>query len=173
MQLQKGPIGLLGAFALKVLGRNPPQFGDSVTPTVEVMDQYLASGELDVQTTGNFDVAGTSNNAQLVVPTGKVWRVLCAGITVTTNAADIVDGYKVGIAVLPPAGSGSVVPLAYQYTPPAPAGATLNGMRFGYYFPRPLFLPSGWGILYQCDTDRAITTQVRPNGFLLRHQFDA
>jgi hypothetical protein len=173
MQLQKGPVGLLGALALKVLGRNPPQFGDAVVPTVEVLDQYLAQGELDVQATGNVDVVGTTNNAQILVPSGKCWRVLCVGFNVTTNAADIVDGYKVGFAILPPAGVGNLVPTAYKDVPPAPAGATLNGTRFGYYFPRPLFLPPAWGILFQIDTDRAITTQVRMQGFLLRQQFDA
>lgn len=173
MQLQKGPVGLLGALALKVLGRNPPQFGDAVVPTVEVLDQYLAQGELDTQTTGNIDVVGTSNNGALTVPSGKCWRVLCVGFNVTTNAADIVDGYRVGFAIQPPAGAASLVPTAYQNVPPAPAGATANGTRFGYYFPRPLFLPPAWGILFQIDTDRAITTQVRMNGFLLRQQFDA
>jgi hypothetical protein len=145
--LQKAPRGLLAAFGLKVLGKNPDVFADSVMGVADVYDQYLSESEL--KTTGaiaTLIAATTSISSTLLVPQGKCWRVLCDGIGFSINAADVALQFACTYAVIQP---GVVSPA--QYKSEVAIGTTL-GRSSGHYFPRPLFLPSGWGLNIQLSS---------------------
>lgn len=174
MQLQKAAQGLLGWFNLKTTGRNPPTFGDTVTPVVDIGDSYLVQGELDIsQATAIATGATTSGNSTLTVPNGKFWRVLAVALQVTPNGADIGIAQDVSVRVLPPAGAGTPCVIASAVFPVAAAGAGLNSHLWGLYLPRPLLLPSGWALLYQINLDRAASINVAGSCFALRQQIDA
>lgn len=141
MQLQKGPIGLLGAFALKVLGRNPTQFGDTITPTIDVFDHYLSSGELQrVGQTITIGIGALTANADQTVPNGKVWRVLGIGAAFVINAADAGLAFASHFSVKSPGG----VTLTQIFSANSVGSST--GRTVGFYAGRPLTLPGGWAI---------------------------
>lgn len=142
MKLQTAPIGLLGAYGLKNNGANPPEFGDAVTPTVEVSDHYLATqGLVRASATFNLAIAGLNNSVNVSVTAQKAWRVLAAGISATINVADAALQFDYALFVNQPG-----------LTPPVPfatgqmVGSTLN-KNGAVYLGRPLFLPAGWAIV--------------------------
>lgn len=145
MQLQKSPIGLLGAFALKVLGRNPQAFGDTITPTVDVYDQYLAQGELKISTLSSNVNLATFNARSFTVPAGKAWRLIGLGGNYTPNAADVAVLGKLSGAITSP----DSAPLAF-ITGSSGGGLAVAvgaaGVNFGQAFRPPIFLPSGWSV---------------------------
>src|SRR5262245_52030444 len=104
--LQKGPLGLLGAFALKVLGQNPTAFGDTVVPVADVYDQYLATSELVmVRLQPTIAIGASSATATFPVPPGKVWRLIAASIGSTLNAADAAFTSQAQVALQSPNGA--------------------------------------------------------------------
>lgn len=142
MQLQKSPVGLLGAFALKVLGRNPPQFGEAVQPVVDVYDQYLSQGELRGMVQSGATIVGNPVVQQtLSVPRGKCWRVIGAGGFVSVNVADVALIYQGTIAIGDPTGSAEIPVFTYNLPQ-----LGVNGRNFGCTFRPPLFIPSGWNV---------------------------
>jgi hypothetical protein len=151
VQLQKGPLALLGAFALKVGGRNPPAFGDTITPTIDVYDQYIATSELQVKNVVLATALSTFNQALMPVPAGKAWRVLAASFFGSLNAADVALLTGIAIGALAPGGASSCnLASAFQE-----AGATPRSLAFTLR--PPLFLPSGWQLAFAMFTNTAIT----------------
>lgn len=169
MQLQKGPIGLLGAFALKVLGRNPPAFGDSVVPIVDVYDQYLNQGEQQVKSSAvALNIGVPFLNVTFTVPTSKCWRVLGAGGFVSLNAADAALIAQVGIGILSPADPLNSALVFAQYPPQLGA----NGRTIGTSFRPPLFLTAGWQVSFGFTFSGNITAAGSATGTLLVQEFD-
>jgi putative lipoic acid-binding regulatory protein len=153
MQLQKSPIGLLGAFALKVLGRNPQQFGDQVVPVVDVYDQYLAIGELQILTGSGLATAlAAFNSVSFTVPNGKAWRLKAASLIGSLNAADAAVVSVQTIALQSPNSAPFSVRLATRQDP-ANAGVRHVAWQSG----TPIFLPSGWKVTFELWTVTAIT----------------
>jgi hypothetical protein len=144
MDLQKGPLGILGWFSLKVTGRNPPGFGDSVVPVVEVGDNYLATSELQLQiATTNLSLA-TFNGTTFTVPNGKCWRLIAASWAVGLNAADVaLRSFCDNVIVAQNDQAGGILPRA--------VGATWRP---------PIFVPSGWTVAVTMITSGAITVAV-------------
>jgi hypothetical protein len=151
MQLQKGPIALLGAFALKVLGRNPTAFGDSITPVVDVYDQYLAAGELQVSNQVLATALAAFNSSTFTVPNGKAWRVKGASLLGSLNAADAAFVSMQTVNIQSPNSSPNGCRIAAAQFP-----ATAGPRAVGYVGP-PIFLPSGWKIVLELWTSAAIT----------------
>jgi len=167
VQLQKGPLGLLGAFALKVGGQNPTGFGDSVVPVAEVMDHYLATSELNSVVVNGLGGLVASVTRAFVVPAGKVWRVIGAGMQVGLNAADVALKSNITIGISSPNGGlpGTIVL----------GGTDQGGAVFrssGIVFRPPLFLPSGWSVQETFLTSAAMTVSVQVFGTLLYQEFD-
>lgn len=156
MQLQKGPLGILGAFALKVLGRNPSQFGDSVTPIVDVYDQYLATSELISNVVGgNLNLAAT-NTRTFTVPAGKAWRLMGCGIDMGFNGADIALKSIITVEVSSP---NSGLPGTVLYSSGTDVGGAV-ARTGGVAFRPPIFLPSGWSINLKFSCSAAPTVAV-------------
>lgn len=153
MQLQKGPLGILGWFALKVTGRNPPAFGDAVVPVVEVGDNYLATSELQMQTSLIPSTLTVSQTILFTVPAGKCWRLIGAGGYLTLNVADA--GFVVvgSVGVRSP---NSAPNDGYVFT--QTTGQTAGNARvFGAAFRPPIFLPSGWSVAISTVRSAAVT----------------
>lgn len=168
--LQKAPSGILGAFLLKVLGKNPNQFGDVVTPTVEVFDHYLLQQELKNDNGVGAGTITLTAGAQVVrgfatVPNGKVWRVLASGVFCTVAAADVALGFNVGLYVRMP--GGAVTPFFTGQTNGAATSRTA-----GFYFPRPLTLPAGWAIAVDVFAPTAASQNMATTLQLTYHEFD-
>src|SRR5262245_56671279 len=168
MMLQKSPLGFLGAFALKVLGKNPDVMSDAVVPTADIYDQYLLTQELTRQgATVTLLAAATSIAGNLTVPAGKMWRVLAVGAAMTINAADAALLFDVAVAVLPPG-----APAPAQFVSFRPAGTTV-GRSNGLYLARPLVLPSGWSLNYTVTTSAAAPANNVPTSVnALVHEID-
>jgi hypothetical protein len=155
MDLQKGPLGILGWFSLKVTGRNPPGFGDSVVPVVEVGDNYLATSELQLQiATTNLSLA-TFNGTTFTVPNGKCWRLIAASWAVGLNAADVAlrSFCEIGI------GSPNSAPNNVIVAQNDQAGGILP-RAVGATWRPPIFVPSGWTVAVTMITSGAITVAV-------------
>lgn len=150
MQLQKYPLGLLGALALKVTGRAPPVFSDALVPVVDVYDQYLAQGELQrVGQTITLLAATKSITGQQSVPAGKCWRLLGFGQSFVINAADVALSYVGSLSITTPGGAGTLglfneVAIGFD-----------TGRATAFTLPRPIFLPSGWGVNFGAFTTAA------------------
>lgn len=169
--LQKSPLGVLGAFALKVLGRNPDKFGDTVLPTADVYDQYLLQTELQMQiVSAGITVAAFSNASVLLVPPGKIWRVLSVGTQgATITGADLALVWAVIISAINPAGTQAVVTTGVLVGS-APIGAVRG---HGLYLPRPLVLPGGWGLRFQFSTSAAVANANSIQNVALYQEIDA
>jgi len=167
MDLQKGPLGILGWFALKVTGRNPPGFGDSVVPVVEVGDNYLATSELQIQRQAVALLIAVNTAASFTVPNGKVWRLIAAGSFGTNNAADNALVSVDQIALQSPSSGVFSVPIvfgAYQ------TGA--NGRGCAGNFRPPIFLPSGWIVTWSRNQSAAVTVTANVQFGIVYQEFD-
>jgi len=168
MQLQKYPLGLLGALALKVTGRAPPIFSDALVPVVDVFDQYLAQGELQrVGTTTTLVAATKTITATLTVPNGKCWRLLGFGQSFVINAADVALVFGGTMSIVTPAAAG-VISMYVQN-----AIGSDTGRSTAFTLPRPLFLPAGWGVKVDGYTTAAAPANnvIIANGLLVQ-EFD-
>lgn len=169
MDLQKGPLGILGWFALKVTGRNPPAFGDSVLPVVEVGDNYLATSELQLQTAQpNIGIGASSATSTFAVPQGKVWRVIGAGLVGGTNIADVAFTSLIAIYVKSPNSGVISVPIASGAKDPG--GQSLR--QFGATFRPPIFLPSGWSLQVNITFNNVLTVAAGQNVGVMLQEFD-
>ena len=167
MDLQKGPLGVLGWFALKVTGRNPPGFGDSVVPVVEVGDNYLATSELQIQRAAMATLLATFTSQSFTVPNGKVWRLIAASMFGTNDAADAALTSVDTIALKSPNStvfSVSIVHGANQ--------TTANARGCAGTFRPPIFLPSGWGIAFSRSQSAAVTVSANVQIGCVYQEFD-
>jgi len=158
VELQKGPLGLLGWFALKVTGHNPPLFGDAVVPVVEMGDNYLLTSELQIKQPAAGVNTGTvaSWSSVFTVTSGKVWRVLGAGSYVALNAADVAIVIDGSVWMLSPNSGPVGIPL-FGRNPPQVAQ---NLRTAGCTFRPPLVVPSGWAVQLRWDASAALTVSV-------------
>lgn len=168
MQLQKAPSGILGWFALKVGGFNPPAFGDAVQPVVEVGDHYLATSELQLQRTALATALTGFNPQDFTVPNGKVWRLLGASMYGALNAADVALASIITIGVKSPLSTVFVVNLSTS--PKDPGG--MGTRAWATCFRPPLFLPSGWTVEVALTTSGAITITSNMQCGLMYQEFD-
>lgn len=166
MDLQKGPSGILGWFALKVTGRNPPLFSDAVVPVAEVGDNYLATSELQVKLAQSNTNLSTFTGQTLTVPQGKVWRVICASCLCNLNAADVALVSEVSVGIQTPN-------IAPQSVLAAAAVQSGNIYRVTTMIARPpIFLPSGVSLVGGLATSAAITVATPMSLAALVQEFD-
>jgi hypothetical protein len=144
MRLQKAPSGLLGAFDLKVEGRNPDEFSDTVVPVVDVYDQYLALNSEVVPGSVLITNPATSNTVTHTVPQGQQWRLLAWGGDGVLAVADAALVIAWNTAVYGPGGIDTV--MVQPHGNMTRGGDTNRAAAIGFVSPRPLLLPSGWAI---------------------------
>lgn len=146
MKLQKAPNGLLGAFELKVGGQNPPDFGETVVPTYDVADHYLALNQRVERVQQTIANPNTFGSAQMRVPQGQAWFVLAVSFAAVLDAADAalttITDVRVSSDPL-----NTVVALIPPSQPLQRGGASNRACKGAFYLGRPLYLPSGWGLL--------------------------
>lgn len=106
MRLQKAAAGLLSLMELKVDGGNPPEFGNTVTPIIDVAEFYTVPNQLVVTATGNVTANGDA--VTYTVPAGYMLRVRQVGFQVTAGGAiAAADGIGGALYFAPnPGGSG-------------------------------------------------------------------
>jgi len=137
--LQMAPAGLLGAFDLKVTGRNPDRFGDTVFPMTDITDFYLAQLLQSVGTTNTIAIGTTAGASVITVPAATVYRVLAISGEIVLGGADAALTATGITYVTPPVGSGAVyLPLTGAFTKVS-TSLWLPGGRI-----EPLVLTSGW-----------------------------
>lgn len=138
--LQQAPLGLLGLFGLKTLGKNPDLFGSEVVPVAEVSDlyglQYLGYVGLTSAAIQNW-----GDTVTLVVPDGIVWRVHAAAVTLASgNPITSPDGMACSMQC---GGPNIFCSLTFAESPlTAPTGASVS-LVATYTPSRPLVLPPG------------------------------
>jgi len=79
MNLHKSPTGLLEALALKVLGRNPPEFGDLVRPSYNATQHYRQD-LLRIWQDNATITAGNVLTTACVIPDRSLWRLRLVSI---------------------------------------------------------------------------------------------
>lgn len=168
MDLQKGPSGILGWFALKVTGRNPPNFGDAVVPVVEVGDNYLASGELKINSNSTAPALTSSFSRVFTVPQGKCWRVISAGGYIVMNVADVALIALGTVSFETPNAAPFDAPAFSFTTPQLGTGARV----FGTSFRPPVFLPSGISIVVGMAYSAPITVAGAAFAAVFVQEFD-
>lgn len=151
MKLSQAPIGLLGALALKALGRNPAEFGETLQPTFESREFYdlaLYEGRV-VLTVGATNVGDTCEQR---VPKGEVWAMKWAGIQLANFSGAVAFPVRCSLnAIYDP----SSVPIAPDIVGTInAAGDHLTG---GILSPG-LFLPSDARIVATLRTDLGAVT---------------
>ena len=151
-KLQTAPIGLLGALNMKVGGENPDLFGGRVTPSVDVLDNYLLDKEAVQGASVALAIGATNGVVPLAAPAGFIWRVLATSAILVVNAADVAINANVSIEVLP-AGS----PAACQVSNQPFVGLQLTQRHHGWYADRALLLPPGWSMQARVNLTAALT----------------
>lgn len=162
MRLTAAPLGLLGAFALKVLGKNPDGFGDTVSPVVDVYDQYLQTTEN--RTIGAIGIGARTVSMTHTLPDRFCWRVLAIGVNFTLDAADIALTATVITSVTSPAVAGTIIePCGTMVV----NGATGTNRALGHLLPRPLLLLPGNSIITRVYLSANVTVALNVNSCLL------
>jgi hypothetical protein len=85
--IAKFPLGFLDLVGLQNFGENPRELAMTVSPVVDIGEQFLVSTQ--IITTGAVAAAAAGFNAlnpALVVPPGEVWRLLGYNINVSNLA---------------------------------------------------------------------------------------
>jgi hypothetical protein len=171
MQLQKAAQGLLGWFSLKTTGRNPPVFGESLLPVVEMGDNYLLQGELSAENVlgTNIGIGSSSGQITFQVPANKVYRVLAIGADLALAAADnafTTDWYIFVNFAAPSSLTGYIFAGAMQ------ASAAGNARIGAFYLPRPLLLPPSASIVVGFRSSANLTVAASNHGSLIRQSID-
>jgi hypothetical protein len=76
--INRQPTGWLGFLGIKNFGRNPTQAAETLAPTWELSDLYLATGRRLITTVGTY--TGTGTYPVQGVPPGQVWYVYAASV---------------------------------------------------------------------------------------------
>jgi hypothetical protein len=156
--LHKAPLGLLGAFALKVLGRNPDKFGEAVLPVVDVYDQYLDTTEARV--VGTMAIGTRTISGAHVLPSRYAYRVLAIGVSFSLDAADVALTATTITSMTSPAVAGTVTePQGTMVV----NGATGLFRSLGLWLPRPFFLMPGWQIIQRVYLSANVTAATNVN----------
>lgn len=158
--LHKAPFGILGGLELKVLGRNPDEFGTVLLPNFDAIDQYLVDRLLPVGPVGSIANPAVNALAGDTVPTGEVWRVWTVQAQATVLAADKANTYWATINLTPP---GAVVTQIVDVGVMLDITAAGTGTRYkSYTFPRPIWLTPGWrlGVGVFASAAPAVSTAI-------------
>jgi hypothetical protein len=170
MELQKAPLGLLGWFSLKVLGRNPPQFGEAIQPVVDVGDSYLVQSEFSAETILGTFLLGNAQSSLMtfVVPASKLYRVWGVAADTTVGAGDA--ALNTAYAALLSVGGNPAAPFMIAAGPMTLTG---NLTRTGsLLFPRPMLLGPGTTITVFTQSSAALAGNATPHAYLLRNSID-
>lgn len=163
--LHKAPYGFLGALALKALGRTPDEVSDTLIPTFDLTNNYLAD-TLDILTaSGTITAPATSSVISFPVPQGRAYRTLAWHIDANVSDTNRCKAY---VAVNQGGGAGGTV----YMTGTSSAGQNLAGLRVFTGSPPALLLPAGWGITIGLIFDSAPAAPVPWNAAVLVQGFE-
>lgn len=84
--IQTNPVGLLGFFQLKNMGKNPSEFMESLQPALEMRDWYLQTNS-EIRSGVDAAIAAAGTARYLEVPAGKMWAVHDVAISANLAAA--------------------------------------------------------------------------------------
>lgn len=154
--LHKSPLGLLDLFRLRTLGNNPPQFGEAVTPVVEVAEFYAAENKLASSASPAVGGIGGSGATSTLTLTGRT-RIhaftaqLIVGAAAATNVTltvRLLQGTTLACG-------------ASRFFAAVNAGALVTA---DLQLPLPIILPGvGWSVLATASgTAAGVDHQVRP-----------
>ncbi len=137
--LHLSPQALLGALQLKVQGQNPNEFGATVTPIIDVYDQYLTDRVFVSNVAANVATPLTTG-AVITAPTlqTETWRILGIGCYALLAAGDAAIDVTLGVQMFSPAG------VTFPYSAERSITGTLH--ELGVYLPVPFWLPKGWSV---------------------------
>lgn len=167
MRLQKSPLGLLGAYALKTDGRNPPEFGESVVPTTDVTDFYLQPQMELARDTATITGPAVGAAAELTVGEGELWRIWGASLFFVLAAGDAALLSAPRLAILQPTAPEVLyLPL---FTSTNVTGA--HNRVFSSMLPRPLLMRAGLQLNAALTLSAAPGTPVTLELVVLRERF--
>lgn len=138
MRLHKAPLGLLGAFDLKALGRQPNEFAETLLPVTDVTDFYLQPNAV-VRTAAAATGALGATLVNLTPAQNEVWRVKGVSIVVARAAADAALSLEFVLG-LNRAGGGGIALFSPRFDP-VPATDLTQARAF--WLPRTLLLGPG------------------------------
>jgi len=143
VRIGTAPRGLLGALQAKIGGINPPDLGQLVTPTLDLMDMYLADQQRVLSYTVTVTGPATVATAALTVPQGQIWRVHSPGVTMNIDAADIAVPVYVQSSIASATPGNEAFIIAGPALPLGVAGlGSARGVSAGAFVPK--FLFPGW-----------------------------
>lgn len=150
MKLSQAPVGLLGALALKALGRNPTEFTEQLAATYESREFYdmaVLRGRV-VDTPGATNVGDT---AEVRVPAGEVWAVKWAGVILSAFSGAVAFPIRTSINAIWDPASAPVIPDVV-----GTVNAANDQLAGGAMLP--LFLPSDGRLVATLRTDLGAVT---------------
>lgn len=141
--INKQPTGWLGFLGIKNFGRNPSRAAETLAPTWDLSDLYLATSRRLLTTAGTYTATGTFPAP--AVPAGQVWYVYAAGwISAVLAAGNTLNAqlqiYNVAL--------GQAVPLAGT----GPQLGVPVGGRCVSALVRPVILQPGEALAAYCST---------------------
>lgn len=168
MRMQTSPLGLLGAFGLKVQGKAPDQFGESIAPSVEVIDFYALASQ-SIKRTAQITAAGAvTDTITHVVPNDTIWRVFAVASGVNLNAADLAK--SVNFAQFWEQPDGTAMPF---FMGPGGGLATVAD-RWAPFVPGPIVtLGPGWKLRSVMTITAALIANASFEFSVLRQELDA
>jgi hypothetical protein len=167
-QLQKWPLGLLASLNMKVGGIAPTELGQSVVGVIDVLDLYLAQGELRILRDNTAPALTQSWTRVFTVPAGKVWRVISAGGFNVLNVADVALIVQGAVGITAP----NTAPAAAQVFAFNSAQMGTSVRSFGTTFRPPLFITGGWTVNVSSFFSAAITVAGVAEAEIMIQEFD-
>lgn len=139
-QLQKTPLGVLGAFDLKQLGANPNGFEESIRGSVDVLDFYLQPNRSQ-QTVATAGLTVPAAFGDLAPAPGEIWRVKGISIVLARNVADVALTPLLGVQLIRGTAAIGGIRVVGASFPAADATALLQAI--GFWLPRTILLSPG------------------------------
>jgi len=104
--INRQPLGLLSFFGIKNSGRNPSALAESIAPTLDLSQWYLATNSQS--TAINDNVAAVGFTTFIQVPQNETWAILACTVN-SQNALGAGQTLRIGGAFSRPSVLGNVV----------------------------------------------------------------
>lgn len=147
MKLFKASAGLLSFFEMKNEGQSPDQFGETVTPVIDIAEWYDPSIQTVLAKSGN--VVGINDQIAQVIPAGQAWRVRGIGFTLNVPAVTTaVDGAGGWIGYNP---GTTGFPIYELHAAPKVTPANNWNLSGGVVLPKPFLALPGTNLFFNND----------------------
>lgn len=139
--ISRRPSGLLDLLLTQQQGDNPDQLGDMVAPVIDLVTFYEADRIRVSAVTTNLSAVGVT--ATHTVPSGESWRLMCAGFAHVFNTANQEAQLYLSLSGFGSAALGYCHDFGLKQ-----AGAASDVAAGGFWFPRPMVIPSGTAVKF-------------------------